>query len=83
MARYFVCIRDGDRILPDDGEGQEFATLEAVRREAIQSARELLSDAALSGKAASLNLRVEVLDATGETVLIVPVGHATGTEAQS
>jgi Domain of unknown function (DUF6894) len=54
MARYFLRVRDGDGLLPDDGEGQEFATLEKVRCEAIAGARDVLS--AASGKAGSLNL---------------------------
>ena len=83
VARYFFCIKASDTPLADDEEGQEFATLEAVRHEAIETARQILSDAARSGKAASLNLVVEVLDETGEMVLTVPVGHAIGTEAQS
>jgi hypothetical protein len=58
MARYFLRLRDGDELLPDDGEGQEFATLEKVRCEAI--ARDVLSAAVLSGKAGSLNLQIEV-----------------------
>ena len=83
MARYFVCIKASGTLLADDEEGQEFATPEAVRHEAIETARQILSDAARNGKAASLDLVVEVLNETGEIVLTVPVGHAIGTEAQS
>jgi hypothetical protein len=83
MARYFFWIKASGTPLADDEGGQEFATPEAVRHEAIETARQILSDAARSGKAASLNLVVEVLDETGEMVLTVPVGHAIGTEAQS
>ena len=83
MARYSLRLRDNDILLPDDEEGQEFASLEAVRHEAIRSARQLLSYAALSGEAAGLNQQIEVLDEAGETVLTVPVGRVTGTEAQS
>jgi hypothetical protein len=83
MAHYFLRLRDGDTLLPDDGEAQEFATLNAVRGEAIESARQLLSAAVLNGTAASLNLQVEVADERGEIVLTVPVGRAVGTEAQS
>ena len=51
MARYFFRLRDGDTILPDDDEAEELPNLEAVRLQAIESARQLLSEAALSGKA--------------------------------
>jgi hypothetical protein len=60
MPRYFFHLRDGATLLPDDGEGQEFASLKAARREAIESARQILSEAALSGLAGSLNHQVEV-----------------------
>ena len=83
MPRYFLRLRDGDTLLPGDGEGQEFATLEGVRLEAMESARQILSEAALSGQAGSLNHQIEVTDETGRTILTMPVGHATGTDTQS
>jgi hypothetical protein len=82
MPRFFLHLRDGDTLLPDDGEGQEFATLSAVRDEAIDSARQLLSAAVLNGTAASLDQQIEVADACGKTILTVPVGHTVGTETQ-
>ena len=83
MARYFFHLRDGDRLLPDDDEGEELRDLKAARSYAIRSARELLSQAALNGKAASLRQQIEVLDERGQTVLTTPIGHAMGTEAQN
>jgi hypothetical protein len=83
MARYFFHLRDGDTLLPDDTEGEELPDLEAVRVYAIESARDLLSEAALGGKAASLHQQIEVVDASGRTVLTMPVGNATGTESQT
>jgi hypothetical protein len=83
MARYFLRLRDGDELLPDDGEDQEFATLEEVRCEAIAGARDVLSAAVLSGKAGSLNLQIEVQDEAGKTVIVVPVGRVVGTESQT
>jgi hypothetical protein len=82
MALYFLRLRDGDELLPDDGEGQEFATLEEVRCEAIAGARDVLSAAVMSGKAGSLNMQIEVQDEAGGTVIIVPVGRVVGTESQ-
>lgn len=83
MPRYFFHLRDGATLLPNDGEGQEFASLKAARREAIESARQILSEAALSGLAGSLNHQLEVTDENGRTILTVQVGRATGTETQT
>ena len=65
MARYFFHVRDGNTLLKDDEESQEFPNLEAVRLEALQAAREILSEAALSGHAGSLNQHIEVVDEAG------------------
>ena len=51
MARYFFHLRDGAILQRDDEEGEELRDLEAVRHYAIESAREILSEAALSGTA--------------------------------
>lgn len=83
MARYFFHLRDGDSLLKDDEEGQEFPNLEAVRLEAIEAARDILSEAALSGHAGSLNQQIEVVDEAGHTVVTMPVGRATGTQTQT
>lgn len=83
MARYFFHVRDGDTLLKGDKEGQEFPNLKAVRLEAIEAARDILSDAALSGKAGSLNQQIEVVDEADRTVVIMQVGRATGTETQT
>jgi Domain of unknown function (DUF6894) len=65
MALYFLRLRDGDTLLPDDGEGEEFASLDEVRSDAIESARQILSAAVLNGTAASLNQQIEVVDVRG------------------
>lgn len=83
MPQYFVRLRNGDRLIPDDGEGQEFASLAAVRHEVDESARQILSDAVLRGKAGRLNVQIEVIDENNRTVLTVPVGYVTGTETQT
>jgi hypothetical protein len=64
MARYFFHLRDDDAHLADD-EGEELRDLEAARAYAINSARQLLSQAALSGKAGSLRQQIEVVDERG------------------
>jgi hypothetical protein len=82
MARYFFNVRDGDELLLDDGEGEEHANLDEVRKAAIEGARDILSEAAASGKAARAR-HIEVVDESGKAVLTVPVGQVTDTESQS
>jgi hypothetical protein len=82
MDRYFFHLRDGATIDSDE-DGKELPNLEAARAHAIQCARELLSEAALSGKAGSLNQQIEVTDKSGRTVLIMPIGHATDVDSQA
>jgi hypothetical protein len=82
MARYFFHLRDGDTLLVDD-EGEELADLQAVRSYAIDSARQLLSQAVMNGTARSLHQQIEVADERGRTILTIPVGHATDTETQA
>jgi hypothetical protein len=83
MAQYYFRVRDSGDLLPDGEEYQEMASLEDVRREAVSSAREILSESALNGKAATLDSQVEVYDVDGRLVLTVPVGHAVGSDSQS
>ena len=82
MEHYFFHIRDGNTLLEDDEEGQTFPDFAAMRREAIKCARELLSEAALSGKAGRLQQIIEVTDSSSKIVFTIPVGHATGTKTQ-
>lgn len=81
MSRYFFHVRDGAALLLDE-EGEELPDLKSAHAHAVESAREVLSEAALSGKAASLKLKIEVADGAGRTIMVVPVGQATGTETQ-
>jgi hypothetical protein len=81
MPRFYFHLRDDGRLL-EDSEGEELEHLGAVRLQAMESARQILSEAALSGKALNLNQQIEVMDDAGKTILTVPVGHAVGTDAQ-
>jgi hypothetical protein len=83
MPRFWFNVRDGDNLLLDDPEGCELANLEAVKTDAVLAARQILCAAALCGTAASLQVQIEVVDEAGETVLIMPVGHAAGSESQT
>lgn len=77
MSRYFFHVRDGSNLLPDE-EGEELSSLDAARDLARESAREILSEAALSGRATDLNQQIEVTDEAGQTVLTLGVGHVVG-----
>ena len=83
MPRYWFNVRDRDDLLLDDAEGCQLPNLRAVKKDAVQAARQILSAAALTGVAASLQVQIEVIDKDGETVLIMPVGHAAGSESQT
>jgi len=66
MPRYFFHIREGSD-LNRDGEGQEFANVEAARREAINSVREIMGEKLLHG--GPMNHRsIEIADETGRVV---------------
>jgi hypothetical protein len=83
MPRYWFNVRDRNVLLPDAPMGCELPNLEAVKRDAVQAARLILCAAALCGTAARLQVQIEVVDEAGDTVLIMPVGHAAGSESQT
>jgi hypothetical protein len=69
MPRFFFHVRDGDDLSRDE-EGQEFPDVEAARREAVSSNREMLSERILHG--GSINHRqIEIADETGHVVEVV------------
>ena len=69
MPRYFFHVREGSE-LNRDTEGQDFADVEAARREAINSIREIVGEKLLHGGA--LNHRcIEIADETGHVVDVV------------
>ena len=83
MPRYWFNVRDGKNLVLDDAGGCQLPDLDAVKNHAVVAARQILSAAALTGVAASIQVQIEVVDEAGETVLIMPVGHATGSESQT
>jgi hypothetical protein len=71
MPRFFFNIRDGAD-LSRDREGQDCPNAEAARREAVNSAREMLGERLLHG--GSLNHRqIEITDMTGHIVDVVTI----------
>ena len=50
MSRYFFHIKEGDETIVDE-EGEEFDTVESVRKVAVESAREIMSqDVLVAGR---------------------------------
>ena len=74
MARYFFNIRSGGETIADS-EGQEFASLEVARNEAVESARELLAEAVLLGEAID-HRHFEIADEEGKTLAVVAFREA-------
>lgn len=70
MTHYYFHIRQGDTVIPDD-EGIDCASLDAVREEALQSAREIMSEAVLSGRLADDRSFV-IKDDKGDTIHELP-----------
>ena len=69
IPRFFFNVRDGADV-SHDREGQEFTNMEAARREAVCSNREMMSERLLHG--GSLNHRqIEVTDETGHVLDVV------------
>lgn len=66
MARYFLHIRDGNRRIADV-EGQEYSLFEEARKEAVESARDLLAERLRSGKDVK-DYAIELADETGSIV---------------
>ena len=68
MTRYFLDIHDGS-VISLDREGEEFADLEAAKREAVHAVTELSRGHALRGKTEKLGINVR--NESGKTVLFV------------
>jgi hypothetical protein len=49
MGRFYLHVKEGDEVFPDE-EGIELPDVEAARREALLSARELVSQAIKAGR---------------------------------
>ena len=63
MPKYFFHIRDGEELITDD-EGADLPDLEAARKEATLTAREIIAESV--GSAEPLDhLIVEIWDETG------------------
>lgn len=73
MTRFFFNFVGSETV--SDTEGTELTSLDAARREALDDARAIMSDAILEGFDVS-GRRVEIHDETGKLILIVPFADA-------
>src|SRR5262245_14076886 len=63
MHLYLHVVTDSERII--DPDGQEFATLDAARHEACQSARELVASELLAGRPLPFAWHIQISDTEG------------------
>ena len=74
MALFYFHLRDGVDVLLDP-EGMELADMDRVRRQALISARSIMSAEALEGRL-SFDMRIDVEDTAGAIVLRLPFQDA-------
>jgi hypothetical protein len=75
MPHYYFHLRtDGNLVRDEDGE--DLQNLETARYEAIEAAREIMSEEVLKGKAPSNGRQFEIADEAGETVLTLRFAEA-------
>ena len=75
MSLYYLHIEEGIDLLRDP-EGSTHSDLEAARTEAIQGARQLISEAVLTGSPLRLDRAFQIENADGQTLLRVPFRDA-------
>jgi hypothetical protein len=75
MQHYFLHVRSGDSRL-EDPDGADFADIAAAKAEAIESARELISECVLTGLPMGLHRLFEITDDEGRLVASVPFSDA-------
>lgn len=73
MPRYYFHLHNG--AVARDEEGLELPDLDAARQEAIKAARELMGEDIKAGLL-RLGHRIEIRDADGAEVLVVPFAEA-------
>jgi|RhiMetdeSRZDD1v2_1073273.scaffolds.fasta_scaffold920912_1 hypothetical protein len=71
MPLYFLHVRDSDGLIRDL-EGSRLSSLEAARIEAVQSARQLMVDSIVTEGRVGIARSIEVCDANGARLLVVP-----------
>ena len=80
MPRYFFHVRDGSEISCDP-EGQLLPDLEAARREAVNSAREMIGERVLHGGAVNGRI-IEITGEEGKVLAVINTGEVLVKEGQ-
>jgi hypothetical protein len=76
MARFFFHVRlRGTRV--EDSEGMDLPDVESARREAVESAKEMVANAITAHEDLE-GVAYEIADASGKIVLILPLAEAAG-----
>jgi hypothetical protein len=70
-VRYFFHLRKGDEVV-EDIEGTELGDIEAVRREAADSARDLMAEWLKGGRPLDVVTVFEVRDEAGDVAHVLP-----------
>jgi hypothetical protein len=71
MPRYYLHIRDGDRLV-EDPDGSDLPDLDAARAEALESARNILAAKVKAGELID-DKRFEITDAVGTVLAVIPL----------
>jgi hypothetical protein len=75
MPRFYLHLRDGtDEAL--DEEGREFADLEALRKNVLEAARDIMGNEVKSGGIMDLRYRIDAENDGGEILYTLPFKHA-------
>jgi hypothetical protein len=75
MRSFFLHIRDGDRLIRDP-DGSLLRDLEAARREAIESARELMAAGIVNEGRIGIERSILICDASDNALLVLPFREA-------
>jgi hypothetical protein len=74
MPRYYFNIRSRDAY-ESDVEGEVFDSVAGARREAVESARDLIAELARMGRGSD-GMQIEISDKRGELLAVVPFSDA-------
>jgi len=74
MTQFFFHVRDKEGDISRDIEGQDLPDLEAARREAINTNREMLGENLLHGGSLD-SRRIEICNESGDVLAVVDAGN--------
>ena len=76
MPRYFLKLTSGEQDgLPNDPDPEEHPSLEAARAEAVESIRQMTSEAIAAGSRLVIQA-IDITDEAGKVLVSVPVSEA-------